>query len=144
MPQLAEPPRGYLFQELLREEPFWMLLACQLVNLTTWEQARPTFYGLYDRHIGPMALAMTEPEDLHDCMRPLGLWRRRSIIVPRFARAWLQGEPREYDEVLRMPGCGKYAADSWAIFVADDLSVEPKDGKLNWYMDRIRQETVDA
>ena len=27
------PPRGRLFQERLNGHPFWMLLACQLVNL---------------------------------------------------------------------------------------------------------------
>jgi hypothetical protein len=39
-----------------------------------------------------------------------------------------------------MPGCGKYAADSWAVFVEGRTDVEPDDGKLNWYIDRRRQD----
>ncbi|KKK75781.1 hypothetical protein LCGC14_2870280 [marine sediment metagenome] len=38
-----------------------------------------------------------------------------------------------------LPGCGKYAADSWAIFMEGRLDVEPNDGKLNWYLDKERQ-----
>ena len=62
-------------------------------------------------HAQPLDLAGAEPEDLHDALRPLGLWRRRSIILPRFARAWLRRRPVTYDDVMRLPGCGKYAAD---------------------------------
>ncbi len=133
------PPRGRLFQETLRRRPFWMLLACQLVNLTTWEQARPVHRWIMS-HFMIVDLADAEPDMLHEVLRPLGLWRRRAIIIPRFASAWLHGRPRTYDDVLRLPGCGKYAADSWAIFVTGRSDVEPNDGKLNWYLDRMRRQ----
>lgn len=87
-------------------------------------------------------LAAADPSDRHDAMRPLGLWRRRSVTLVRFARAWLQGAPRRYDDVLSLPGCGKYTADSGALFVEGRSDVEPSDGKLNWYVDRKRQETT--
>ena len=38
-------------------------------------------------------------------------------------------------DVLTLPGCGRYAADSWAIFVEGRLDVSPSDGKLNWYVE---------
>jgi len=56
------------------------------------------------------------------------------------AKAWLQGRPTCYDDVLKFPGCGKYAADSWAIFVEGRTDVEPSDGKLNWYLDKLEEE----
>lgn len=133
------PPRGRLFQEYLWRQPFWMLVACQLVNLTTWEQAEPAFLWIRRTARRPIGLAVAGPTDLHDVLRPLGLWRRRAIILPRFARAWLQRRPVSYDDVMRLPGCGKYAADSWAIFVEGRSDVEPRDGKLNWYLDRQRE-----
>ena len=136
------PPRGRLFQETLRRRPVWMLLACQLVNLTTWEkQARPVHAELMRRHT-IRSLAAESPEALHDLLRPLGLWRRRAIIVPRMADAWLRRRPGSYDDVLAFPGCGRYAADSWAIFMEGRTDVEPSDGKLNWYMDRMRGQTT--
>ncbi len=136
----TEPPEGRLFQERLRHSPFWMVVACQLVNLTTWTQAEPAFRWLLATHLTPDVLATAAPETLHDALRPLGLWRRRAIILPRFALAWLQGAPRHYDDILNMPGCGKYAADSWAIFVDGRLDVEPNDGKLNWYLDKRKRQ----
>lgn len=138
--RVEEPLEGRLFQERLHHSPFWMLVACQLVNLTTWKQAEPAFRSILARHLTARALAAAGPASLHDALRPLGLWRRRAIVLPRFARAWLRAEPRRYDDVLRLPGCGKYAADSWAIFVDGRLDVEPCDGKLNWYVDRQRRQ----
>ena len=136
------PPRGRLFQEDLRRNPFWMMVGCQLANRTTWEQAWPAFLHIRRAHPDVPALARARPEDLHDALRPLGLWRRRAIILPRFARAWLQSPPAVYDDVLGLPGCGKYAADSWAVFVEDRLDVDPDDGKLNWYLDRRKGQTT--
>lgn len=130
-----EPPDGVLFQEWI-DDPFWMLVACQLVNLTTWRQARPCFEWLRETSVDPINLAMADPEDLHEHLEPLGLWRRRASMLPRFARSWLTRRPVTAKDVLMMPGCGKYAADSWSIFVEGDLGVEPNDGKLNWYLDR--------
>lgn len=36
--------------------------------------------------------------------------------------------------MLRLSGCGRYASDSWAIFVEERRDVEPTDGKLKWYL----------
>ncbi len=115
-----------------------MLVACSLVNQTTWEQARSALDEIMRRHT-IRSLARARPRQLHRVLKPLGLWRRRAIALPRMADAWLLGRPKCYDDVLAMPGCGKYAADSWAIFMEGRLDVEPNDGKLNWYIDRERQ-----
>lgn len=128
------PPRGRLFQESLRRRPFWMLVACSLVNLTTWEQARPAHRELMRRYT-IRTLASAEPAELHELMRPLGLWRRRSAVLVSMANAWLLRRPRTHNDVGGLPGCGRYASDSWAIFVEGCTCVEPTDGKLNWYME---------
>ncbi len=130
------PAGGQLFQERLHTNPFWMLVACQLVNLTTWRQAEPAFRWLLASHLSAEGLAAAEPQSLHGALRPLGLWRRRAVTLPRFAYAWLRRRPTCYDAVLALPGCGRYAADSWAIFVDGRLDVKPDDGMLNWYLDR--------
>ncbi len=137
MRRVDAPPRGRLFQETLRRRPFWMLVACSLVNLTTWEQARPALREMMDRHT-IRSLAEADPSTLHGVLRPLGLWHVRSERLVKMARAWLRERPKTYNDVMRFPGCGKYAADSWAIFREHRYDVEPKDGKLNWYLDRVR------
>jgi endonuclease III len=126
-----------MFQEYLRNDPFWMLVACQLVNITTWEkQARPAFEEIRRRYGSPAELARAKPEELHGVLRPLGLWRRRSVSLVRMARAWVDLRPTTHGEVRRLPGCGKYASDSWAIFVENQEHVFPTDKKLREYLRR--------
>jgi len=72
-------------------------------------------------------------------MRPLGMWRQRSERLPKMARAYLASPPRVADDVLKLPGCGKYAHDSWAIFVDGRTDIVPTDKNLNYYMDRMHR-----
>lgn len=138
------PKAGKLFQEDLLDEPFWMLVACSLVNLTTWDQGQPAFEWLRRNYGDAGELAGAFEEDLHAPLKPLGLWRRRARSLILLANAWIEREPRSYDDVKRLPGCGKYAADTWAIFVEDRRDVEPTDGKLLWHLQRLRQEKTDG
>lgn len=135
-----EPEAGELFQERLRETPFWMLVACSLVNLTTWRQARPALDWLMASYPTPEALSRAEPEDLHAALQPLGLWRRRAVTLTKLAARWLEVDPACV-KIESLPGCGKYAADSWAIFVDGRTDVDPTDGKLTWYLQQLRKQT---
>lgn len=132
------PKRGILFQEYLKAEPFWLLVACQLVNLTTFDQAEPALKWLMSRY-DVYTLGCASEEDLHAVLKPLGLWRRRSRTLIAFAHRRRTMEPRTRQDVLKLPGCGKYAADSWAIFIENDYCVKPDDGKLNWYLANMKE-----
>lgn len=116
-----------------------MLLACSMVNLTNWETAQPIHAGLMARY-SIEEIAKLEPEDLQEDLRPLGLWRRRSLSTIRLAQAWLAGPPERAADVLKLPGCGPYASDSWAIFIDGRTDVDPTDGKLRWYLERIKDQ----
>lgn len=133
------PPKGRLFQEDLIGEPFWMLVACSLVNLTHWRQAEPVHAEIRRRWPTPKSLAHAEPGQLEEILRPLGLFRRRAASLRAMASAWMVDPPRTRRDVERLPGCGRYAADSWSIFVesADDVTVT--DGKLLWYLRRQQE-----
>lgn len=111
-----------------------MLAACSLVNLTTWEQARPALREVMWRHT-IRSLAQADPSTLEEVLRPLGLWRIRSKRLVKMARAWLRERPKTYNDVMGFPGCGRYAADSWAIFMEHRYDIEPNDGKLNWFLE---------
>lgn len=127
-----------LFQERLLDEPFWLLVACSLVNLTTWDVARRCFERLRARYVHPCVLAVARESDLHEALRPLGLWRRRAISLKRLANAWLSSPPKTAEDVLKLPGCGKYASDSWAIFIDGRHDVQATDGKLLWYLQELQ------
>lgn len=55
------PPHGHLFQERLGRNPFWMTVACQLVNRTTWEQAEPAFRWLRSNYPDAAGLSRAAP-----------------------------------------------------------------------------------
>jgi hypothetical protein len=133
------PPDGVLFQERLLDEPFWMLVAGQLVNLTTWDVARTAFEWLRRRYVVPGVLAKADPAHLHAAMQPLGLWRRQSSTLVALTNAWVKSPPSTAQEVLKLPGCGPYASQSWAIFVEGRRDVETRDGKLLWFLHELRR-----
>ena len=136
---MKPPKSGRLFQESLRRRPFWMLVACQLVNQTTWEQARPALREVMRRYT-IQNLSRLRPERLHHTLRPLGLWHRRSIILPAMARVWLEDRPRNREDVEKMVGCGRYAADSWSMFVEGKRPRGVRDDKLRWYLRRYSKQ----
>lgn len=124
------------FQEDLAKDPFWLLVACILVNRTNWKQAKPVLDELRATFHGPAQLSHTGSEGLIGFMKPLGLWRSRSTSIIKLAQRFQQKPPETAEDVLKLPGCGKYAADSWAIFVEGRTDVEPTDKVLIHYLRR--------
>ncbi len=123
-----------LFQDKLRRTPFWMLVACVLVNRTRWSQAEPVLKRLRGAYGGPLGLAGARRSDVAREVRALGLHVARSDRLVRLAQAWLgwrRARLRVTAEVVElMPGCGRYAADSYAIFVEGRTDVAPLDKEL--------------
>ena len=57
----------------------------------------------------------------------------------RLAREWVvMGAQDDASRVSSYPGCGRYAADSWAIFMDGRDDVDPTDGPLAEWVRRIR------
>ena len=130
------PDSGRLFQEDLRRDPFWMLVTCILINRTHWRQVAPVLEKLRARCEGAFALCRMPIEDLITILRPLGFYNRRASVLRRFSQAWMEREPETWQDVMRMPGCGEYAAQSWQIFEQNERPCGPvADHKLRWYLE---------
>lgn len=123
-----------LFQEDLRADPFWMLVGCQLVNRATWAKARGVLEELRARWPAPESLAEAGLHDIQTVVRSMGLQYGRSTRLRKLAQEWVVCPPETRDDVLAMPGCGPYAADSWAIFVEGRRDVAPTDGRLIYFL----------
>jgi endonuclease III len=133
---MQAPDSGQLFQEHLCVDPFWMLVACILINRTHWRQVQPVLANLMAECEGPRDLLRVDPDQLARWLRPLGFQNRRAGLLRRFALAWQDCEPQDWVEVMKMPGCGIYAAQSYQIFVQNQRPSEPiSDHKLQWYME---------
>lgn len=131
--------KGPPFQVSLISRPFWMLVACSLVNLTKWTVAEPIFQELYRRSGGDSSwfLPFDREAELQKLLKPLGLWRRRTKSLQKMAFVYRVTKPRKASDLIGVPGCGKYARDSWAIFIDGDYGVEPTDHILLKYLEEV-------
>lgn len=138
---VPEPPR--LFQEKWRKKPFWMLVGCILVNQTQWVRAQPVHRQLMRRWSTPAKLAGARRGHVFREVKGLSFGIRRAECIQKLAAAWSAMSPKAKRElkardVLRLPGCGAYARDTWAIFIDGDQFVRPSDRKLSEYVGRLR------
>lgn len=130
--------KGVLFQEELKEDPFWMLVACCLVNMTTWKSAEPVFEKIRSRWPTCEELGAASQEELFRMVQRLGFGKIRAQRLPTMATYYKYRKPTSALEVYQMPGCGKYASDSWAIFVEGRRDVEPTDKELIAWLEKNR------
>lgn len=123
---------GHLFQEDLRNDPWKMLVCCILTNRTRGDRSRRVFLDLIRRYPGPVALSNASVPEVQEIIRPIGFFRRRAITLVAFSRAWIYSKAKIED----LPGIGKYAVDSYKIFVLGNLDVTPTDRELKAYLQR--------
>ena len=128
-----------LFQEDLWDRPFHMMIACCLVNRTRWKVAEPVFREVVSRWPTPSDLAGAPGRVLKQVLRPIGLGPSRTRSLRDIATAWIKDPPSTSEDVTRIPGLGRYAADSWAIFVDGRSDVTPSDSRLKTYLMMCRR-----
>lgn len=134
MGELLEPQ---LLQLRFRDEPWKLLVACVLLNRTTRRQVDRVIDDLFLDYPTPEALASARERDLAELLKPLGMHRTRANRLVRLADDWLalasmwEGTtPDGLTELSALTGVGKYALDSYRMFVLDDDTVEPSDKEL--------------
>lgn len=126
---------GLLLQEVLvvqPDGPWRVLVGCCLLNKTSRKQADRVWPELFLRWPSPSAMASADAADLEELLRPLGFGRVRAKRLVEMSSAYAAGS---WSDVVQLPGVGKYASDSWKIFVEGDRSsVDPDDKELKRYL----------
>lgn len=121
-----------LIQEDLRWEPWRLLVACMMLNQTSMKQVRPVLWTFFATWPDPEAAAEADQASMAEMLQPLGLQNRRSGMIIRMSRAFLDWLPSQ--DVRELPGVGKYAADSYNMFVRGDLVEDVTDKELRKYV----------
>lgn len=112
-----------ILQEIYKDDPWKMLCGCILLNLTTREQVDRVRDRLFELYPGPEEMADAEDKVLGDLIMSLGLWRRRAHTLKRFSAEFIAAKrvtnrgTLTACEVSKLYGVGKYAVDSYRIFV---------------------------
>jgi endonuclease III len=110
-----------------------MLVCCILLNQTSNQQVRKILPELFELIPEPHSAAMVDPELIQSTIRSTGFSKIKTKRIIAMSRKWLEG----FDNVGELPGIGRYASDSWEIFVNNNFSLEVTDKKLRMYLERL-------
>jgi methyl-CpG-binding domain protein 4 len=125
-----------LIQEAVRGDPWRILLVCVLLNRTHGREARPALWRILDRWPTAEALSRADPADLAAVIARLGFQNRRAATLIALSTAIAEsGIPASVED---LPGVGRYAADSYDIFVRGRFEREPEDKELRRYVRWLR------
>jgi methyl-CpG-binding domain protein 4 len=128
-----KPPKSpyELLQEEYWSDPWKVLVVCVFCNLTKRVKAEPFIREYFRRYDNPKAASEASIDAVEELIRPLGLSRKRSLVLQRMSAEFLE---KDWSEPKELYGLGKYANDAWLIFCAGRWEdVEPKDYALNFY-----------
>jgi len=120
-----------LLQEIYNEHPWRVLVCCIMLNCTSRKQVDRVREEFFSRYPGPVEADQADSSEMAELLAPLGFRNRRTATIKRFSSDWLT---LAWQEPKELYGIGKYAQDSWDIFMKGDLSVEPTDGVLGKYL----------
>lgn len=139
MPDEGRPSGGcpqetvVIFQEVYREDPWKLLVTCILTNQTRGKVSLAVSKGLFSRWKTPTEFATASYTQVREIVGRLGFGHRRTNLLMKFNAVWLLRGPCHPRGI---PGCGKYAQDSYEIFVESRADVAPTDKVLRWYLER--------
>jgi endonuclease III len=120
-----------LLQEIYIQDPWKILVCCIFLNQTTRKQVDKIRDHFFQKWQSPEDLSQANLEEVIDMIRPLGFYNRRAKTLVEMSRQWVENDWKAPTE---LKGVGKYANDSWTIFVEGKLVENPSDHILNDYV----------
>jgi methyl-CpG-binding domain protein 4 len=121
-----------LIQEDYVSDPWKMLVCCILLNQTTNQQVRKVLDKLFA--LIPTPEKASEEKNLYEIetiIKSTGFSKIKSQRILKMSQKWISG----FKSVRELPGVGKYASDSWEIFINRNLSLDVTDKKLKLYLE---------
>jgi methyl-CpG-binding domain protein 4 len=120
-----------LIQQEFRHDPFKMLIGCIMLNQTSNKNVRQVIYTFFDRWPTPQSIINANVQDIIEHIRPLGFYNMRARRIQRFAHEYIT---KPFKSACELHGIGKYANDSYEIFINGNLNVNPTDKILLKYL----------
>ena len=122
-----------LIQHDYLDNPWKMLICCILLNQTTNQQVRKVLDPLFNLIPDPESCISADPEKIAEIIKPTGFYNIKASRMQKLSRKWLDG----FSHPTELPGVGKYAMESWDIFVNNRTDFTPSDKKLKMYLDSL-------
>jgi endonuclease III-like uncharacterized protein len=125
-----------LLQEQLRHDPWKLLVSCIMLNQTTAVQVKKVIWEFFERW--PTAEKLCELQDkqeLVELIKPLGFQNRRANRLVNMSWSYRLYRPdQNVEQVDLLHGVGKYAADSFRMFIGGYLVHDAQDKELKNYL----------
>ena len=121
-----------IIQQEFQHDPWKMLVGCIMLNQTHNRQVREVIYDFFEKYPNPQSIDESSREDIVERLRPLGFYNRRANTIIRFTNEYIT---KQFKHISELYGIGKYASDSYEIFIKGNTNVEPTDKILLRYLD---------
>lgn len=120
-----------LIQEDLLHDPWKMTVACILLNQTSNQQVRKILGPLFEYIKNASHTSTLDPLEIYPIIKSTGFGNIKSQRIVEMSKKWLFG----FENIQDLPGVGKYAKESWDIFVNGKTDFVPTDKKLKKYLE---------
>lgn len=91
-----------LIQAAVSDNPWQLLIAVKLLNVTTGRYAIPVFWKLMDRWPIPRNMIDADNDELVNILRPLGLYNKRAAWLKEISQRYIDDPPTD---ILRPSKC---------------------------------------
>lgn len=118
-----------LIQEDYVDDPWKLLVVCILLNRTQGVQVRRVLPLLFERYPSPRIMAKASASQLAMLISGLGLENVKALRLKAMSALW------GLRPIAQLPGIGRYALDSYAIFIEGRTDIRPLDRMLQKYLD---------
>mgnify|MGYP003871563517 CR=1 FL=1 len=122
-----------LIQEDYLDNPWKMVVCCILLNQTTNQQVRKVLISLFELMPTPESCILLDPSKIASIIKPTGFYNIKSDRIKKMSQKWIDG----FSHPSELPGVGKYAMESWDIFVNKKTDINPSDKKLKMYLESL-------
>ena len=121
-----------IIQQEFQNDPWKMLIGCIMLNQTNNKQVRQVIYDFFDCYPNPQSITEKSIPDITERLRPLGFYNRRAQTILKFSHEYIN---KQFKSISELYGIGKYAEDSYEIFINGNRNVTPTDKILIRYLD---------
>eukprot|EP00884_Botryococcus_braunii_P023235 jgi/Botrbrau1/9596/Bobra.106_2s0018.1 len=117
-------PHMACWKSSLYEDPWRLLVACLLLNKTSAGQVRKVIWNLFELMPNAEAAASVNISELEALLYPLGLFRKRALMIKRFSEEYLS---KTWNDPQELHGVGQYGSDAYRIFCRGEWrAVQPR------------------
>jgi methyl-CpG-binding domain protein 4 len=120
-----------IIQQEFSHNEYQMLIGCIMLNQTSNKNVRQVIYSFFDRWPTPQSVINADPSEIREHIRPLGFYNIRTNRIIRFSFEYIN---KSFTKAKELYGIGKYADDSYEIFIRGNLDVQPTDKILIKYL----------